>query len=554
MVVEDDLDGPATLCHMLEGAGDELALTRVDQLDAVVHRLGANSSSCIVLDLSLRDAPGVAALNRIRSTAPDVPIVAVSEQCDDQLARLVLRHGAQDYLCKEALTAKRLRDAVVFSIERKQSEARFAHQAMHDPLTGLPNRALFLDRLAVALDRSRRTRKGIGVLFLDVDGFKRVNDTLGHSSGDQLLITLADRIKGMLRPSDTVARFGGDEFTLLLEGLSGEREVAAIAERIAHVTSVPVRVGHREVPLTLSIGVALVNDPAADPSVLIAEADAAMYRAKELGRDRYELFDEDSRRRAVERLELEHALRHAIEYSQLRVHYQPEVSLGEDGVIGFEALVRWEHPTKGLLEPSAFIPLAEETGLVIDIGAFVLGEALAQLGRWRGANPGVTISVNVSARQLEDTGLLPMLDSAIRVSGAQPSGLRLEVTEAAVTRNPESALRMLEAIKTLGVTLAIDDFGTGNSSLANLKRLPVDWLKIDQSFISGLGNNSSADTPIARAVIELAHALGLGTIAEGVETEGQLARLREIGCDGAQGYLLGRPVPEQEANALLRVS
>jgi diguanylate cyclase (GGDEF)-like protein len=551
-VVEDDVGATATLCQLLEGAGDELELTRVDQLDSVVQRLTAHRPACIVLDLSLRDAPGIAALDRIRTSAPDVPIVAVASRDDEQLAQLVLRHGAQDFLWKATLTGKRLREAVLFSIERKRMESRFAHQALHDPLTGLPNRALFLDRLAVALDRARRTRTGIGVLFLDVDGFKRVNDTFGHWSGDQLLITLADRIKSLLRPSDTVARYGGDEFTLLLEGLSGEREIAAIAERIADVTSVPVTVGHREVPLTLSIGVALANDPDADPTALIAEADAAMYRAKQRGRARYELFDGASRRRAVERLELEQALRHAIESSQLQVHYQPEVSLGGGGLIGFEALVRWQHPSKGLLEPVAFIQLAEETGLVIDIGAFVLGEALAQLGRWRGTKPGVTISVNVSARQLEDTGLLPMLDSAIRVSGAQPSGLRLEVTEAAVTRNPEAALRMLEAIKTLGVTLAIDDFGTGNSSLANLKRLPVDWLKIDQSFISGLGNNGSADTPIARAVIDLAHALGFGTIAEGVETPGQLAQLREIGCDGAQGYLLGRPVPEQEAIALLR--
>ena len=355
----------------------------------------------------------------------------------------------------------------------------------------------------------------------------------------------------MLRPMDTVARFGGDEFTFLFEDLASEREVVLIAERISRAARVPIRIDEREATITVSIGIAMVTDPSIPADTVIREADVAMYRAKELGRSRYELFDEASRHRAMERLELESALRHAVERSELRVHYQPKFSLnGSQKVTGFEALVRWEHPERGLIAPGEFLPLAEETGIVLAIGEYVLGESLQQLVRWHNSDPDLTLSVNVSLRQLEDAGLASLLAGAVRAADIDPAALCLEIAESTIAQNPDIMVRALQGLKTVGVTIAIDDYGTGSASLRNLKRLPLDSLKIHESFVSTLGVDRE-DSSVVSAVVELGHALGLSVVAEGVETDSQLAELRSIGCDAAQGFLFGRPVPEDEANAML---
>jgi diguanylate cyclase (GGDEF)-like protein len=481
-----------------------------------------------------------------------VPIIVLSDQASDVAGLRSVKAGAQDHLLKSELHPALLSRAVRYAMQRKRSEVELAHQALHDPLTGLPNRALFLDRLSVALDRCRRASTSVAVLFLDVDSFKQINDSLGHAAGDQVLVELAGRLHEMLRPMDTVSRFGGDEFTLLFEDLESEREALLIAERIGRSASRPVSLDESETSFTVSIGIAIVQDPVSSPDQVLRDADAAMYRAKELGGGRLELFDESSRQRASQRLQLEGALRRAVERSELRVHYQPTMSLnGETGLNGFEALVRWEHPERGLIEPSEFMAIAEDTGLIVPIGDFVLEQALRQVGRWRQSRPDVTISVNLSTRQLEDPGLASRLARTIDASGTDPSVLCLEVTEDSVEHNPELAARMLGALKTVGVRLALDDFGTGYSSLSSLRKLPVDTLKIHQSFVTGLGDGSG-DAAIVGAVVELGHALGLNVVAEGVETDVQLAQLRDLGCDGAQGYLFGRPVTEDEAGALLR--
>jgi diguanylate cyclase (GGDEF)-like protein len=450
------------------------------------------------------------------------------------------------------LTPDRLRRAVRHAIERKRAETRLAHQALHDPLTDLPNRALFLDRLRVALDRSRRTGACVAVLFLDVDNFKDVNDSLGHATGDRLLAALAARLRTMLRPMDTVARFGGDEFTFLFEDLTSEREVVLIAERISHAASRPVALHEGPASITVSIGISVVSDPAVPVEDMIREADAAMYRAKELGGARFELYDEVSRQRAADRLELEAELRRAIERGELRVHYQPTVALGsQDDVLGFEALVRWEHPERGLVSPADFIPLAEETGMVIPIGHFVLEQALRQVVEWRRSWPQLTVSVNLSPRQLEDTGLAGMLSAAIHGAGSPPQALVLEVPDRALaTANPEATERALAVLKSTGVKIAVDDYGTASSPLANLRRLPVDTIKLHESFVGPLADDP-LQASIVGALVELGHAMGLGVLAEGVETEGQLAQLRELGCDGAQGYLFSPAVPGEQAPALL---
>jgi diguanylate cyclase (GGDEF)-like protein len=552
LLVEDDPRAAPLVGEMLRATWLEgLVLVHTELLQDATQELIDRGANCVLLDLSLPGIDELGSIEQIRNAAPDVPIVVLTEQTDEAQALRAIRAGAQDYLVKSELYPARLSQSVRHAIERKRCETRLARLALHDPLTGLPNRALFLDRLTVALDRARRTNEKVAVLFLDVDDFKQINDKLGHAAGDRLLKELAGRLRAMLRPMDTVARFGGDEFTFLFEKLSSEREVLLITERIIHAASVPIRVPEAEMTVTVSVGITTVDDPSIGAESVIREADVAMYRAKELGRARYELFDDASRQRATERVELESALAVAIERSELTIEYQPRISFnGGPLVVGFEALIRWVHPQRGLLSPREFIPVAEDTGQVVAIGRYVLEHALAQLARWRRLQPDLTVSVNLSLRQLEDGGLASMVARAIRTSETDPKALWLEVSECDVTRHPEIALHALEELKTAGVRIAIDDYGTGSSSLSSLKRLPVDTLKIHESFITGIGNGSP-DTSIVASVVELGHALGLQVVAEGVETDTQLAQLRELGCDGAQGFLLGRPVSEAGVEALL---
>jgi diguanylate cyclase (GGDEF)-like protein len=435
--------------------------------------------------------------------------------------------------------------------ERKQAEIELSHAALHDTLTGLPNRALFLDRLGLALRRTERRSGSVAVLFCDLDRFKVVNDSLGHDAGDRLLVDVAKRIVTALRPADTVARFGGDEFTILCEDIAGEIEAATIAQRIVDVFRDPFVLEDGEVFLATSLGIAIARGTDDRAEDLIRDADAAMYRAKERGKGRYEIFDEAMRADAVARLETESALRRALDRGELLLHYQPEVDIVTGEVRGFEALVRWDHPARGLLAPSAFIPLAEETGLIVPIGEWVLREACTEATRWAGmSDEPLTLSVNLSARQLAQQDLVAMVRRAVAETGIDPSTLCLEITESAVMESGSATTAQLRALKSIGVRLAIDDFGTGFSSLAHLRRFPVDVLKIDGTFVAGLGHEPQ-DASIAAAVISLAHALGLETVAEGIETDEQHTVLRGLGCDLGQGYLFGHPAPAAEAVRLI---
>ena len=420
---------------------------------------------------------------------------------------------------------------------RKAAETQLAHQALHDALTGLPNRVLFLDRLKHALAGGRRQGAGaLAVFFLDVDRFKYVNDSLGHDVGDAVLMEVAARLAGTLRPSDTVARFGGDEFTVLCEDVASDEEAEAIAQRIVDVFADPFLLAGGEVFLSTSVGLVVADGGAGDPPEdLIRDADAAMYRAKERGKARWERYSAEMRAHAVARLETESALRRAVERGELRVHYQPAVDVARGDVVGFEALVRWQHPQRGLLEPRAFVPLAEETGLIVGIGAWVLREACATAASW---DDGATVAVNLSARQLAQPDVLEVVADALRATGLAPERLCLELTESAVLE--AGAAETLHRLKGLGVRLALDDFGTGWSSLAHLRAFPIDVLKLDRSFVSGLGREPM-DAAIAAAVIALGHALGVRCVAEGVETADQLAVLERLGCDIGQGYLFAAP-------------
>jgi diguanylate cyclase (GGDEF)-like protein len=427
--------------------------------------------------------------------------------------------------------------------ESDHGQDGLAHRVLHDPLTDLPNRTLFLDRLALALARLRRNQASVAVHFIDLDNFKVVNDSLGHGAGDTLLVELATRLRSAIRPSDTIARFGGDEFVVLCEDISDARGAVAVGQRIVDAASVPFMLAGREMFVSASVGVALALDGDSTPETLLRDADVAMYRAKERGRGRVEVFDEALRARIMERLDLENGLRRALQRDELRVYYQPEMSMSQDRMVAVEALVRWEHPERGLLEPADFIPLAEDTGMIVAIGEWVLREACRQVAEWRAAGADIDVAVNVSARQLTQPDIVEVVRSALDDSGLPAASLCLEITESAVMRDPEATLATLTLVKELGVKVALDDFGVGFSSLAQLKEmLPLHALKVDRSFISGL-DHDERNSAIVAAVVMMATTLGLTAIAEGVETEAQVMQARALGCDVSQGYFFTRPEP-----------
>ena len=425
-------------------------------------------------------------------------------------------------------------------MDREAADAALERLALHDVLTGLPNRALFLDRVRHALAAARRPGASVAVLFADLDRFKLVNDGLGHGAGDQLLVLVAERMRSVVRPTDTVARLGGDEFALLCQDLDGPADAVAVAERVAEAMARPFLLGGTEVFVTASVGV-VVGAAHEGPESLLRDADAAMYRAKDRGRARHEVFDDAMRVAAVTRLRLSRDLRWALERDELHLVYQPVIDLGWRGTTAVEALLRWRHPVHGPVSPGEFIPLAEESGLIVPIGAWVLGQACRQAVAWEADGQVLTVAVNLSARHFCHPGLVDTVAGALRDSGLDPARLHLEITESAVMDEPEAAIEVMEELKALGVGLAIDDFGTGYSSLGYLKRFPVDALKVDRSFVGGLGSNLQ-DRTIAAAVVGLAHSLGLTAVAEGVETDQQLEELRALGCDSAQGFLWSRPV------------
>ncbi|HWC28394.1 MAG TPA: EAL domain-containing protein [Solirubrobacteraceae bacterium] len=445
-------------------------------------------------------------------------------------------------------------------LTRRRAEEQLAHQALHDALTGLPNRTLLLDRIAHASERAIRTGTSLAVLFLDIDRFKNVNDSLGHQAGDRLLVALAERLTAIVRASDTVARvsgtvarLAGDEFVVLCEDLRDEHDAVHVAERIVGEATAPFDVDGNELEISLSIGIAVSGGVGSPPEQLIRDADLAMYRAKEAGRDRYELFDAPMRTRVLERIELENDLRKALARDQLQLHYQPLVSLGDRSIVGAEALLRWEHPGRGLVPPLEFVPIAEDSGLIGPIGEWILNTACRQLAEWSSAGacpPHFSVAVNLSPRQLTP-GLPQVVANAVRASGIDPSSLTIEITESVLVDEAESPAELLRELKSLGVRLVLDDFGTGYSSLSYLHRFELDGLKLDRSFISRLGHDSSGSKLVA-ASIDMARALDLTVVAEGVETEGQLDCLRELSCPLAQGYLFARPPPAQELTALLQ--
>jgi diguanylate cyclase (GGDEF)-like protein len=443
-------------------------------------------------------------------------------------------------------------DLLASALDREDSETRLRHQSLHDSLTGLPNRALFYDRIEQAFARVERGGALVAVLLLDVDQFKTINDSLGHEAGDDLLVALSARLQQVTRGSDTVARLGGDEFVVLAE-VESEAEAFAIAGRIADAWERPIPVGTGgEVFVSASIGITFAGRRQTAETML-READAAMYRAKERGRGRFELFDEEMRQDAFDRLRDESDLRRAVERGQFRVYYQPIFDVADQRLLGLEALVRWQRPGNGIVGPAEFIGLAEETGVIASLGRWVLEQAVAEVSLWRERFPSaadLTLTVNVSGHQLARPEFLGEVQAAIERAGVEPGVLGLEITESVLMKDASSSRSTLDTLRGLGVRVLLDDFGTGYSSLSRLRGFPVDAIKVDRSFVDGLGAEDE-DTAIVSAIVDIASSLGLSAVAEGVESSEQLASLRELGCDAAQGHLFAPAMPAIEVEAML---
>jgi diguanylate cyclase len=505
--------------------------------DVTTARMAA--ADCVILDLSLPDARGLDALVQLRRLHSGVPVIVLTEDDDVETASAALQHGAQDYLVKGHADSHTLDRAIRYAQERKRLETALAHQALHDPLTGLANRVLFRDRVEHALERVRRHGTSAAVLFCDLDHFKAVNDSLGHSAGDELLVTMARRLRAVLREEDTLARFGGDEFTVLAEDLDSAEEAQHLAERLREAICAPVRVAGRTVHVDVSTGVVLARS-SDDPETLLRDADIALYAAKEQGRGRVAWFDDALHVKVVQRVTLEAELRKAVRGSALSLAYQPVVDVDTTTVVLLEALVRWPHPVRGLLSPGEFLAVAEMSGAVTDLDRLVVRRVVEDLRRWRATGgPGVPVSVNVSGRTLADPAFPADVLELLADAGVPPGDLVLEIVEHAAV-DADVATRLAE-LRAAGVRLALDDFGAGDASLHQFLTLSVDALKLDGSLLAAGAETGDRARTLLSMLARVGEQMGMHVIAEGVETEEQLAVVRDLGLRLGQGYLWAMP-------------
>ncbi len=516
-------------------------ITHVRTLNDAVLSADELTPDVILADLNLPDSRGTDTVASLQTAYPNIPLIIVSAWEDEAVSLRSVKAGAQDYLVKGHIDGANLHRVIRYAIERKRTELELVRLAQFDQLTGLPNRTLLRERVNHALARAMRSGSGVATLILDMDRFKEINDMLGHEVGDKLLIKAAKRIRANVRDQDTVARLGGDEFAVVLEGVSEAKEVLPVIERIVESLREVTTVDGHEVNTSTSIGIAMYPENGSNLSELLRAADLAMYQAKSSGRACYQFFADAMQEEAQSRRALEWALRHAVEEHEFQLVYQPQICLRTGGVIGVEALIRWMHPTRGLLTPYHFIGALEEFGLINEVGEWVLQTACEQMRQWQALElQPMRIGVNVSAQQFEDPLLIDKVRAALAKTELAPEFLELELTESCLMSDPAQAGALLREIRDIGVRIAIDDFGTGYSSLTYLNEFPLNALKIDKSFVQSVESNDRGG-PISNMIIGLGQNLGLEVIAEGVETPAQLAYMQEHGCDIAQGYLYSHP-------------
>jgi diguanylate cyclase len=549
LAVEDNAGDARLLREMLnEQDVNNTTLLYATNMTEAEELLAIHTVDIILLDLGLPDAQGLDAVRRARAAAPRLPLIVLTGLDDEGIAGQALQEGAQDYIIKGQIDTRGLLRALFYAVERKKLEEtaqralEISHLAEHDFLTGLPNRLLLNQRIAHAVALAARHGKKLAVLFLDLDGFKRINDSLGHSMGDMLLKSVAERLVNCVRSTDTVSRQGGDEFVVLLSEIAQAEDAALSAQRILQSVARAHSIDRHDLNITTSIGISIYPDDGHDAEALIKNADTAMYQAKESGRQTFRFFETAMHARAVERQFIEEGLRRALRRQQFLLHYQPKFCLKTGAMTGAEALVRWMHPTRGLIAPGQFISVAEQCGLVVPIGDWVLGEACRQAQRWAAAGLAFgRMAVNVSTMQFRNADFAQVVFDILSESGMDPEFLELELTESVLMTGAESTASALEALRKSGVEVALDDFGTGFSSLSYLQKLPIDCLKIDQSFIRQI-STSEGDGALVTGIIQMAHALNLRVVAEGVETEEELEFLKPRGCDEAQGFYFSRPL------------
>ncbi|OGW19656.1 MAG: hypothetical protein A2072_01960 [Nitrospirae bacterium GWC1_57_7] len=564
LLVDDDEDDYIITRDLLaEVKGRQVAMDWVSTFDEAIAAIGRNSHDVYLLDYRLGARSGLELMRESLASGCKAPMILLTGQGDHDVDMEAMKAGAADYLVKSEINAYLLERSIRYAIEKKRAEAQILHMAYYDSLTSLPNRLLFQDRLNQAIIHAERYERMSAMMFLDLDNFKRINDTFGHRVGDLLLKAVADRLKECVRDSDsvarqhtdilniTVARQGGDEFTVLLSEVREPEDAAKVAQRFLDRLSQPFLLDGHEVFITVSIGIAIYEVDGKDLESLLKNADAAMYHAKEQGKNNYQFYKHSMNATSLEKLEFENDLRRALERKEFLLYYQPQIDVRTGGIVGMEALIRWQHPGRGMVSPAEFIPMAEETGLIIPIGAWVLQTACAQNKAWQAAGlTPIPVSVNLSNRQFRQRDLMQAITAAVETSGLEPRHLVLEITESAIMHEPAVSSAMLHQLTAQGLRLAMDDFGTGYSSLGNLKRLPIYAIKIDRSFVMDITTDPD-DAAITKAIIAMGRNLNLTVIAEGVETEQQLAFLYEQGCHTIQGYLISPPLPAHEASDIL---
>lgn len=547
LLVEDNPGDARLVSEMLADArAGTFILVHIDSFTEALKRLTQQHFDIILLDLMLPDSRGLETLTRVQMAVPHMPIVVMSRMHDEALALQAVQHRAQDYLIKGQVDTQLLVRSLRYAIERKRAEERMQHMVTHDALTNLPNRMLFIDRLAQALIHAPRHDRMVAILLMNLDRFKRVNDTLGHPVGDLLLIAMAERLSDVLRKGDTVSRLVGDEFALILDDIADPADVSGIAQKVSDSFAAPFEIVGHTLNVTASIGVSVFPEDCDNPATLMKNADLAMCRAKELGSGGYQRYSSSMNDNASYHLRLENKLCHALDRDELFLRYQPQIDLITGKIVAVEALLRWQNPDLGLVSPAEFIAVAEETGLITRIGEWVLRAACQQNKAWQTAGyPPIRMAVNLSARQFRQRQLIGTIHQVLSETGLDPGYLELELTES-VMHGAETAA-ILQKLKDAGIHIAIDDFGMGYSSLSYLKRFPVTKLKIDQSFVQGIPDDAD-DMAITTAIVAMAHSLKLQVIAEGVETMKQQDFLRSLECHEMQGYYFNKPLPPSEIN------